>query len=121
MITLDSISFSSARLPKGRAEGEIHENALPLLLERAEKVERGLPMLGFKSRDELAQVKLFLRTYFEPVLTQYDHLRLQDKDEEVFNESETAQNSPHQKNNQEEEEERSLQAKKARKNKSMPY
>lgn len=87
------MSFSSARPShKGRPESDIHEDGLALLLERAEKVEHGLPMMGFKTRDELVQVKFFLRTYFEPVLTNLDNLRLEEKDEEA--ETEAAQASP---------------------------
>lgn len=39
------------------------------LIEHAEKVEYGLPMLMFKTEDEAEQLKRFIVTYYRPFFT----------------------------------------------------
>ena len=42
---------------------------LNLLKQRVEAVEHGIPLLCLKTDDEMVQIKHFITTYYEPILT----------------------------------------------------
>lgn len=47
-------------------------NKLKALKTHTKRIEHKIPMLSFKTYDEMTQIKRFVSTYYEPILTRME-------------------------------------------------
>ena len=47
-------------------------NKLKALKTHTKRIEHKIPMLSFKTSDEMTQIKRFVSTYYEPILTRIE-------------------------------------------------
>ena len=55
----------------------MYEN-LENLINCTKEVEHRLPMMSFKTKDDILQIKQFVRTYYQPILNDIDLLKLEE-------------------------------------------
>lgn len=68
---------ASLRARQEQIDPDVMIKNLSALRQQTLRVEHNLPLLKFKTKDEVAQMKLFIKTYYFPILSEIDLMKLQ--------------------------------------------